>query len=60
MQKSAILPVTEIEKIEHEKTVIDRVKVDGNREPELAEIKDQLMKEIQESKYFNEVMQRRI
>ena len=57
LQKSAILPVYEIEKIEHEKVVIDRIKIEGgNRENDIVELKEQLMKEIQESKYCNELI----
>ena len=51
------------DKLEHEKTVIDRVRLsNGTQEQnmEFQKFKDMLMSEIEQSRYLNEVLSRRI
>ena len=51
------------DKLEHEKTVLDRIKVphfNQEHQAEFQKFKDMLMKEIEQSRFLNEVLERRI
>eukprot|EP00347_Sterkiella_histriomuscorum_P018638 403344755 len=61
IQKTSMVPNVEKDKLDYEKTIVDKIKFDNIQDQEeIKKFKLLLMKEIEESKYLNEVLTRRI